>query len=55
LLNTPPEPIVTAEKAEPVKPVVKKKAVNVAAAPQPAPRSNCVEVIRGITRASECF
>jgi pilus assembly protein CpaB len=56
LLNAPPEPIVTAAKAEPVKPpVVKKKAVNVAVAPQPASRSNCVEVIRGITRASECF
>jgi len=56
LLNTPPEPIVTAAKTEPVKPpVVKKKPVTVAAAPQPAPRTNCVEVIRGITRASECF
>jgi pilus assembly protein CpaB len=55
LLNAPPEPIVTAEKAAPVKPpVVKRKAVTVAAAP-PASRSNCVEVIRGITRASECF
>src|SRR6266536_3245885 len=54
LLNAPPEPIVAVAKAEPVKPpVVKKKAVNVAAAPQP--RSNCVEVIRGITKASECF
>jgi pilus assembly protein CpaB len=54
LLNTP-EPIVTAQ-TEPVKPpVVKRKAVKVAAAPEPAPRSNCVEVIRGITRASECF
>ena len=54
LLNTP-EPIVTAQ-TEPVKPpVVKRKAVKVAAAPDPAPRSNCVEVIRGITRASECF
>jgi pilus assembly protein CpaB len=57
LLNTPSEPIVTAEKkAEPVKPpVVKKKPVKIAAAPQPASRSNCVEVIRGITKASECF
>jgi len=56
LLNAPPEPIVTAEKkAEPVKPVVKRKPVAVAAAPQQAPRSNCVEVIRGITKASECF
>jgi pilus assembly protein CpaB len=57
LLNAPPEPIVTAEKkAEPVKPpVVKKKAVNVAAPREPASRSNCVEVIRGITKASECF
>jgi len=57
LLNAPPEPIVTAEKkAEPVKPpVVKRKAVNVAAAREPASRSNCVEVIRGITKASECF
>jgi pilus assembly protein CpaB len=56
LLNAPPEPIVTAEKkAESVKPVVKKKPVKVAAAPQQAPRSNCVEVIRGITKASECF
>jgi pilus assembly protein CpaB len=56
LLNTPPEPIATA-KVEPAKPlpVVKKKPVTVAAAPEPAPRSNCVEVIRGITRASECF
>jgi pilus assembly protein CpaB len=56
LLNTPPEPIVTA-KVEPAKPppVVKKKPVTVATAPEPAPRSNCVEVIRGITRASECF
>jgi pilus assembly protein CpaB len=55
LLNTPPEAVVTAQ-AEPTKPpVVKKKPVTVAAAPQPAPRSNCVEVIRGITRASECF
>jgi pilus assembly protein CpaB len=54
LLNTP-GPIVTAQ-TEPVKPpVVKRKAVKVAAAPEPAPRSNCVEVIRGITRASECF
>ncbi|HEY3242481.1 MAG TPA: Flp pilus assembly protein CpaB [Phycisphaerae bacterium] len=56
LLNTPPEPIVTAEKAAPVKPpVVKKSPVKVAAAPRPASRTNCVEVIRGITRASECF
>jgi pilus assembly protein CpaB len=56
LLNTPPEPIVTAEKAEPAKqPVVKKKPVKVAAAPQAVSRSNCVEVIRGITKASECF
>ena len=57
LLNAPPEPIVTAEKkAEPVKaPVVKRKSVNVAAAREPASRSNCVEVIRGITKASECF
>ena len=57
LLNAPPEPIVTAEKkAEPVKPpVVKRKAVNVAAPREPASRSNCVEVIRGITKASECF
>jgi len=57
LLNTPSEPIVTAEKkAEPVKPpVVKKKPVKIAAAPQPTSRSNCVEVIRGITKASECF
>ena len=56
LLNAPPEPIVTAEKAQPAKPpVVKKKAVNVAAAPQPAPRTNCVEVIRGITSSSQCF
>jgi pilus assembly protein CpaB len=56
LLNTPSEPIVTAgKKAEPVKPVVTRKPVKVAAAPQPAPRSNCVEVIRGITKASECF
>jgi pilus assembly protein CpaB len=55
LLNTPPEAVVTAQ-AEPGKPqVVKKKPVTVAAAPQPAPRTNCVEVIRGITRASECF
>ena len=56
LLNTPPEPVATA-KVEPAKPlpVVKKKPVTVAAAPEPAPRSNCVEVIRGITRASECF
>jgi len=55
LLNTPAEPIVTAQ-AEPAKPpVVKRKPVAVAAAPQPAPRTNCVEVIRGITRTSECF
>jgi len=54
LLNTPPEPIVTAQ-AESAKPVVKKKPVTAAAAPQPAARTNCVEVIRGITRASECF
>jgi pilus assembly protein CpaB len=56
LLNTPPEPIAPA-KAEPAKPlpVMKKNPVTVAAAPEPAPRSNCVEVIRGITRASECF
>ena len=56
LLNAPPEPIVAVAKAEPVKPpVVKKKVVNVAAAREPAARSNCVEVIRGITKASECF
>ena len=57
LLNTPPEPIVAVGKAEPPKaPVVKKQAVKVAAAPQPEPAPrNCVEVIRGITRASECF
>jgi len=55
LLNTPAEPIVTAQ-AEPAKPpVVKRKAVKVAAAPEPAPRSNCVEVIRGITSSSQCF
>ena len=53
LLNTPPEPIVTAQKVEPVRPVAKRKAVNVAAAPQP--RTNCVEVIRGITSSSQCF
>ena len=53
LLNTPPEPIVTAGETKP--PVVKKKPVTVAAAPQPVPRSNCVEVIRGITKAMECF
>jgi len=56
LLNTPPEPIVTAAKTEPAKPpVVKRKAVTVAAAPQPALRTNCVEVIRGITSSSQCF
>jgi len=55
LLNTPAEPIVTAQ-AEPAKPpVAKRKPVAVAAAPQPSPRTNCVEVIRGITRTSECF
>jgi pilus assembly protein CpaB len=55
LLNTPAEPIVTAQ-AEPAKPpVVKKKPVAVAAAPQPAPRTSCVEVIRGITSSSQCF
>ena len=56
LLNTPPEPIVTAAKAEPAKsqPVVKKKVVQ-PAAPPPLAARNCVEVIRGITRASECF
>src|SRR6266496_2328151 len=55
LLNAPPEPIVTAQ-AEPAKPpVVKRKAVKVAATPEPAPRSNCVEVIRGITSSSQCF
>jgi pilus assembly protein CpaB len=56
LLNAPPEPTVAVAKAEPVKPpVVKKNPVKVAAAPQPISRSNCVEVIRGITKASECF
>ncbi|HEV8552424.1 MAG TPA: Flp pilus assembly protein CpaB [Casimicrobiaceae bacterium] len=55
LLNTPPEPIATAEKATVKPPVVKKSPVKVAAAPRPASRSNCVEVIRGITKASECF
>jgi len=57
LLNAPPEPIVTAEKkAEPVKPpVVKRSPAKVAAAREPASRTNCVEVIRGITKASECF
>jgi len=55
LLNTPPEPIVTAQAEPPKAPVVKKKAVKVAAAPQPAPRTNCVEVIRGITSSSQCF
>jgi len=55
LLNTPPESIVTAQ-AEPAKPqVVKRKAVTVATAPQPASRTNCVEVIRGITSSSQCF
>jgi len=54
LLNAPPEPIVTAQ-AEPPKPVVKKKAVKVAAAPESRPRTNCVEVIRGITSSSQCF
>jgi len=55
LLNTPPEPIVTAQ-AEPARTAVaRKKPVTVAAAPQPAPRTNCVEVIRGITSSSQCF
>jgi hypothetical protein len=34
---------------------VRKNPVKVAAARVPASRSNCVEVIRGITKASECF
>lgn len=58
LLNTPPSPIVAVAKAESPKPlpIVKKQAVKVAAAPQPEPAPrNCVEVIRGITKASECF
>ena len=55
LLNAPPEPIVTAQAEPPKPPVVKKKAVKVAAAPEPAPRTNCVEVIRGITSSSQCF
>jgi len=55
LLNTPSDSIVTAQ-AESAKPqVVKKKAVTVATAPPPASRSNCVEVIRGITSSSQCF
>src|SRR5438552_10243188 len=55
LLNAPAEPIVMAQ-AEPAKPpVVKRKAVKVATAPEPAPRTNCVEVIRGITSSSQCF
>jgi len=55
LLNTPSDSIVTAQ-AEPAKPqVVKRKAVTVATAPPPASRSNCVEVIRGITSSSQCF
>ena len=55
LLNAPPEPIVTAQAEPPKPPVVKRKAVKVAAAPEPAPRTNCVEVIRGITSSSQCF
>jgi pilus assembly protein CpaB len=55
LLNTPPEPVVTAQAEPPKPPVVKKKAVKVAAAPPPAPRTNCVEVIRGVTSSSQCF
>jgi pilus assembly protein CpaB len=55
LLNAPPEPLVTAQ-AEPAKPpVVKRKAVKVAATPESPPRTNCVEVIRGITSSSQCF
>ena len=55
LLNTPSDSIVTAQ-AESAKPqVVKKKAVTVATAPPPASRTNCVEVIRGITSSSQCF
>ena len=49
LLKTPPEPVVVSAKTAPPRPVVK-----VVAAPQPAPR-NCVDVIRGTTKASECF
>jgi pilus assembly protein CpaB len=55
LLNTPPEPIVTAQAEPPKPPVMKKKAVKVAAAPEPAPRTNCVEVIRGVTSSTQCF
>ena len=55
LLNTPPEPIVTAQAEPPKPPVVKRKTVAVAAAPAPPPRTNCVEVIRGITSSSQCF
>src|SRR6266550_4107091 len=55
LLNTPAEPIVTAQAEPPKAPVVKKKAVKIAAAPERAPRTNCVEVIRGITSSSQCF
>jgi pilus assembly protein CpaB len=55
LLNAPLEPLVTAQ-AEPAKPpVVKRKAVKVAATPESPPRTNCVEVIRGITSSSQCF
>ncbi|HEV8553248.1 MAG TPA: Flp pilus assembly protein CpaB [Casimicrobiaceae bacterium] len=55
LLNTPPEPVVTAQAEPPKPPVVKKKPVKLAAAPEPAPRINCVEVIRGITSSTQCF
>ena len=55
LLNAPPEPIVTAQAEPPKPPVVKRKAVKVAAAPESPPRTNCVEVIRGITSSSQCF
>jgi pilus assembly protein CpaB len=56
LLNTPPEPIVATAKAEPPKPppVAKKPVARVAAVPDAAPRT-CVDVIRGTTRANECF
>jgi pilus assembly protein CpaB len=55
LLNTPPEPVVTAQAEPPKQAVVKRKTVTVAAAPASPPRTNCVEVIRGITSSSQCF
>jgi pilus assembly protein CpaB len=58
LLNTKNEPEPKAAPATPAKPTVQRAVVRTAPKPAPASApspSNCVEVIRGLNRVTECF